>query len=301
MAHNLAKKRRLTMERKLQFAGLVFLAPWIVGVLYFFVVPFIGSVVYSFNSVKVSTEHVGLDYNFIGLDNFRYILFRDSKFNRNVVDAVTSLLYTVPVVLLFSMFIAMLLNQKFRGRLFMRAVFFLPVIIASGVVIKIIRGDMFAQGNMGEASAIFQTGAVEEVLQRLNLPAKIVELLTGVTSSIFDLTWKSGIQILLFISALQGIPPSYYEAASIEGANSWDAFWKITFPILSPTSLLVAIYTIIDTFTDVANPVMAQLLIRLNENNYGIASASALIYFLVILVVIGLVSLLFSRRTFHNR
>lgn len=294
------KRKPLSVERRQARAGWIFALPWLIGLVYFFIVPFIQSVWYSFNDVKIATDQQGLAYTFAGLSNYKYMLLKESTFNQSIVSTLTDLLYTVPVVLVFSMFIALLLNQKFKGRMFMRGIFFLPVIIASGVVIKIIRTDVFAQNTLSDATSIFQTGAIEEAMTRIGLPEEIVGIITGVTSGIFDLSWASGIQILLFISALQGIPTSYYEAASIEGANAWECFWKITFPVLSPTSFLVTIYTIIDSFVDVSNPVMQKILERFDSLYYGMASASAVIYFLVIMLVIGLIALIFSKRLFHN-
>lgn len=293
------KRRTLSVEKRQTRAGWLFALPWLIGLVYFFIIPFAESVWYSFNDVKIS-EQGGLTYDFLGLYNFDYMLFTESTFNQSLVSAVTDLLYTVPVVLIFSVFIAILLNQKFKGRMLMRGLFFLPVIIASGVVIEIIQGDVFTNNNSSDVQTLFQTGAIEAAMSRVGLPSEIVEIITGVTSGIFDLSWKSGIQILLFISALQGIPVSYYEAASIEGANAWESFWKITFPVLSPTLFLAAIYTIIDSFVDVSNPVMKRILERFDALYYGMASASAVIYFIVIMLVVGLVALIFSKHLFHN-
>lgn len=293
------KRRTLSVEKRQTRAGWLFALPWLIGLVYFFIIPFAESVWYSFNDVKIS-EQGGLTYDFLGLYNFKYMLFTEATFNQSLVSAITDLLYTVPVVLIFSVFIAILLNQKFKGRMLMRGLFFLPVIIASGVVIEIIQGDVFSNNNAQDVQTIFQTGAIEAAMSRVGLPPKIVEIITGVTSGIFDLSWKSGIQILLFISALQGIPVSYYEAASIEGANAWESFWKITFPVLSPTLFLAAIYTIIDSFVDVSNPVMKRILERFDALYYGMASASAVIYFIIIMLVVGLVALIFSKHLFHN-
>lgn len=294
------RRKPLSIEKRQTRAGWVFALPWLIGLIYFFIIPFAQSVWYSFNDVNISVDPPGLKYEWVGLFNFDYMLNVDNAFKQSVVTAITDLLYTVPVVLVFSLFISLLLNQKFRGRMLMRGIFFLPVIIASGVVINIIQTDVFSQNTMQETQSIFQTGAIEEAMVRVGLPTEIVDLITGVTSGIFDLSWKSGIQILLFISALQGIPTSYYEAASIEGANAWESFWKITFPVLSPTSFLVVIYTIIDSFVDVSNPVMERILERFDNVNFSFASASAVIYFVVIMVIVGLIALVFSKRLFHN-
>ena len=294
------KRKPLSIEKRQTRAGWIFALPWLIGLVYFFIIPFMESVWYSFNDVKIAASQQGLSYTFTGIENYKYMLFTESNFNQSIVTAVTELLYSVPVVLVFSMFISLLLNQEFKGRMVMRGIFFLPVIIASGVVINIIKSDVFSANTLTENQTIFQTGAIEEAMARIGLPEKIVELVTGVTSGIFDLSWASGIQILLFISALQGIPTSYYEAASIEGANAWESFWKITFPVLSPTSFLVTIYTIIDSFVDVSNPVMQRILERFDALYYGMASASAVLYFLVIMLIIGLMALIFSKHLFHN-
>lgn len=291
-------KKRPSVEKKINRAGLCFLIPYFVGLISFFIIPLIQTVVYSFNDVSVVSG--GMNYKPVNFKNYAYILFEESDFVKNVTESITSLLVTVPFVLIFSMFIAIVLNQKFVGRMFMRGMFFLPVIIASGVILKLISGDVFASDTMNSGTEIFQTGLLEEILSRFNLPTGVIEFVAGANGKIFDLTWKSGIQILLFISALQGIPSSYYEAAAIEGADAWESFWKITFPVLSPTSMLVVIYTTIDSFVTLSNPVMTSIISRFNDIKYGIASASAIIYFLVVLVIIGIIFAVFSKSVFYN-
>ncbi len=296
----LHKRKALSVERRRVRAGWIFLAPWLLGLLNLFIIPFIYSVVYSLSNVYIDADSVGLKIKLIGFSNYNYLFFRDSSFIMTVWDSVANLLYSVPVIFIFSIFIALLLNQQFKGRGFVRSMFFLPVIIASGVVMKIIQKDVFVQSSMSDTASVFQTDAIVEILERTGLPDKIITVITGVTGDVFDLSWKSGIQILLFISALQSISPSYYEAAAIEGANAWESFWKITFPILSPTSLLVIIYSIIDSFTDASNEVMINMLERFNNFYYGLASASSIIYLAAIMLIIGIVLIIGSKSIFHN-
>lgn len=296
----LHKRKALSVERRRVRAGWIFLAPWLLGLLNLFIIPFIYSVVYSLSNVYIDADSVGLQIKLIGFSNYNYLFFRDSSFIMTVWDSVANLLYSVPVIFIFSIFIALLLNQQFKGRGFVRSMFFLPVIIASGVVMKIIQKDVFVQSSMSDTASVFQTDAIVEILERTGLPDKIITVITGVTGDVFDLSWKSGIQILLFISALQSISPSYYEAAAIEGANAWESFWKITFPILSPTSLLVIIYSIIDSFTDASNEVMINMLERFNNFYYGLASASSIIYLAAIMLIIGIVLIIGSKSIFHN-
>ena len=284
----------MPLERKIKIAGYLFMSPWLLGLAYFFIYPFVFTVVDSFNKVTLGKQ--SLNREFLGLDNFKNILFVDANFTRNVVNELGNLVTSVPVILIFSIFVAMILNQKFKGRIIARSLFFLPVIIASGVVIQIIQNDLFTKAGLGGGSSIFQATALTDALAGLSFAEGAIESIAGVVSRIFDLTWKSGVQILLFLSSLQRIPPTYYEVASVEGANSWDSFWKITFPVLSPSLLLVGVYTVVDVFIDQQNPVMKSIIGRFNDLDYGRASASALLYFLVIAILLLLVVLLTRKR-----
>ncbi|MDD2361929.1 MAG: sugar ABC transporter permease [Oscillospiraceae bacterium] len=275
------------------------MAPWLLGLIYFFIIPFASSFIYSINFVTIG--ETGLDYEFLGLKNYAYMLQEDASFVRDVVGEVKNVLTQVPIILIYSIFVALLLNQKFPGRLFARSLFFIPVIIASGLVIQIIQKDLFANTNMrADESSIFQIGLISEILGNLNFASDLINIITTAVAQIFDLSWKSGVQILLFLSALQRIPPTYYEVASVEGANAWDAFWKITFPVLSPSCLLVGVYTIVDSFTSQTNPVMKNIITRFNEVKYGYASASAIIYFIVIGAFLGAVMLLARKRVHYT-
>ena len=298
MSKKAKSKKPMPLERKIKIAGYLFMSPWLLGLAYFFVYPFVFTAIDSFH--KVSLGQSGLTREFLGLENFKNILFVDANFTRNVVGELGNLLSSVPVILIFSVFVAMILNQKFKGRLFARSLFFIPVIIASGVVIKVIQNDLFTKVGLGGGSSIFQATALTNAMANLSFAQGVIEAIAGVVSRIFDLTWKSGVQILLVLSSMQRIPPTYYEVASVEGANAWDSFWKITFPVLSPSLLLVGVYTIVDVFTDQENPVMTSIIGRFNDLDYGRASASALLYFLVIAVVLLLVVLVMRKRVRHT-
>lgn len=288
------KKKPLSLEKKARWFGLVFMLPWIIGLVYFFLIPFTSSVLYSFNSVSLGENN--LEMHWVGLENFRYMLGEEADFTRNVVDEVVGLFRDVPIILIFSLFISLILNQKFKGRLLARSLFFLPVIIASGVVIEVISNDLFTKtGLQTDENTIFQIGIIGDMFDNMNMPEELLDFMVTAVAQIFDLTWKSGVQILLFLSALQRIPATYYEVASVEGANAWESFWRITFPVLAPICLLVGVYTIVDTFTDTSNEVMGSIITRFEEMKYGFASASAVIYFLVIGVVLTLVMAVFGR------
>jgi len=289
----------MTLERKSRWFGYVFMAPWILGLISFFIIPFFSSIGFSLKQTSIGAT--GLIQKWVGLENFKYMLFEESTFVRSIVEEIQALLTNVPIILIFSLLISLLLNQNFKGRMLARSLFFIPVIIASGLVINVIQNDVFTNTGMrGDGNAIFQVGIVSDILENMQIDRGIINFLTTAASQIFDLTWKSGVQILLFLSALQRIPVTYYEVASVEGANSWESFWKITFPVLAPNCILVTVYTIIDTFTDSSNLVMESIIDRFNDMKYGYASASAAIYFLVILLILGLVMLIFGRKVDYS-
>lgn len=293
------KPNFMTLERKSRWFGYVFMAPWILGLVCFFIIPFFASIGYSFNQIMIGES--GLIQSWVGLDNYKYMLFEEANFVRQITEELQTLVTNAPIILIFSLLISLMLNQKFKGRMLARSLFFIPVIIASSLVIDVIQSDVFTTKAMsGDDSAIFQVGVVADILENMQIDSSIISFLTTAVSQIFDLTWKSGVQILLFLSALQRIPVTYYEVASVEGANAWDAFWKITFPVLAPNCILVTVYTVIDTFTSSSNQVMESIISRFNDMKYGYASASAAMYFVVILLVLGIIMLLFGRKVDYS-
>lgn len=278
--------------------GLLFISPWIIGFLFLFLEPLLRSLFYSFNRITISES--GFKMKFIGLENFNYALNVDADFKLALIASLRSIIADVPVIVIFSLFMALVLNQKFRGRTFARAVFFLPVIISSGIIISYLKNDIFSNSiRDGSSAFLFQSFNIVEILNYLNVPPVIYGRLIYVVNQVFDLSWKSGIQILLFIAALQTIPKSFYEASTMEGCTPWEAFWKITFPIISPMILVNIVYTIVDSFTDYNNPVMYTVYSKYNQLQFDLSSAYAWMYFICVFVIILVIIRYLSKKVFY--
>lgn len=289
--------RALPYTKKKELYGFLFVLPWVLGFILFFAKSLFTSLLYSFQNMEMTPE--GLRGVFIGWDNFEYALFKDPAFIREAANSFINMLYGVPLILVYSLFVAVLLKKKFRGRGFMRAVSFLPVIIASGVLMQILKEDVFSEGMRGGAGSVYLfTGAgINGILQELGLGAQLIEIFNNVIARIFDLTWRSGVQVLLFLAGLHAIPGYLYEASSIEGARPWEQFWKITLPMLTPMMMLNIIYTIIDTFTDYGNSVILMIYnTAFSQVRFGYSSALAWLYCLLIAVFLGAVYLLLKKR-----
>ena len=275
------KHHKLAYEKRKALYGYGFISLWMVGTLLFFIIPLFKSLYYS------------------------KVLFSDPNYTEYLGDTLLETLWKTPLVLIFSLFIAVILNQKFKGRALSRAIFFLPVIIATGPVYKIINGDMGTTGNTGadQFSTMFSTDMVGSLLEFLGiygLSDNMSTIISTVTDNIFGIVWSSGIQILLFLAALQNIPPSAKEAAQMEGATAWEYFWKITFPYVSPFILANLIFTVIDSFTSPTNSVMKRIIEMKNSWAFGEASAMAWIYFLIVLAAIALITAIVNKFIYYE-
>lgn len=293
-----ARKIGKVSRRREALYGYLFILPWIIGVIFLFGRPLVTSVIYAFQ--KVSFTPSGIRTSFIGWENFIY-KFRDDIYfaNRYFTPGVSSFLYEVPLVVIFSLFIAIILNQKFRGRTFARAMFFLPVIIASGIVIQILRGMGMDTELEMENAYVFNSGGLEALLVSMNFPPRIVKIFTEISNRVFDIVWLSGIQIILYLSGLQNIPASEYEAAQIEGATAWECFWKITWVRISPMTLVVVIYSIIDSFTNVSNKMILFINNEFVAGNYGGSLGMGWLFCSIAFVALILASVVISRYVFY--
>ena len=289
------KQHNISYESRQAFTGFMFILPWFIGFLLFFAVPALQSLRFSFSKVAALDNYA---CTWRGLGNYEEMLTSGASFLKALSKSLTDLLVNVPVILIFSLFVAVLLNRKFVGRGLVRGIFFLPVIVTTGVVMttfnahsdasKVLEGDV-------AGGVLFSITDASSFLGDLGLNDKITEYMTMVADRIFNVIWDSGIQILLFLAALQSISPSLYEASDVEGATAWETFWLITFPNVAPIILVNIVYTIVDTFSDTDNAVLQYVGSLINPTfNFGGAAAASWTFFMIILLIIGIIFLIFK-------
>ncbi|MBB3126168.1 ABC-type sugar transport system permease subunit [Paenibacillus rhizosphaerae] len=266
-----------------RYEGILLILPWIVGFLLFVSFPLFYSLYMSFHSVRITGN--GILTEFVGWKYYSNILFQDGGvFYDQLLPFLRQVLFMIPIIVIFSFMIAIMLNQKFFGRGLFRAVFFLPVIFSSGNVIQ-----RFLSQGRGELGFLEKYSISTALTQYL--PASWSMPIVTVLNSFILILWYSGVQILLFLAGRQTISSSVYEAARIDGANPWEVFWKITLPAMMPFVLLNTVYTVVDLFTFPGNPIIASV----NPTQYGPTSALIWVYFIIILLFLGLVFLVLGR------
>lgn len=296
-------KRMLPFEKRMERYGYGFIALWLVGTVIWFLWPLANALRYSFMNVR--PEQGGMQGKWVGTENYVYVLTSDAVYPGALGEALWETAWKTPLILIFSLFIAVILNQKFRGRGFARAVFFLPVIIATGPVYQIISGNISDSGvvNAGQFSTLFSTDLIGELFRFLGiygLSDSLQRSIETVSGNIFGIVWSAGIQILMFLAALQNIPAQTREAAAIEGATGWEFFWKITLPYVSSMVMACLIFTVIDSFTSPDNPVMSRILELKSGWEFGRMTAMAWIYFGIVLAAVGVITLILNRFIYYE-
>ena len=290
----------LTNKQRKTIGGYLFCAPFLIGFVFFFLAPFIQAVVFSVSHVEIGG---GYELNFIGIDNYRYIALVHADFPRKFIETIGQTLFDLPLILSFSFFSALVLNQKFKGRTLSRVIFFLPVILSAGIVLRMEMEDYITEMMMGaeQAGFVFSGEALRNLFLQLGFPEDFAEIILEAVDRIPEIIRASGIQILIFLAGLQSIPRSIYEAADVEGATSWENFWLITLPMLSPLILTNIVYTIIDSFTAADNE-----LVELINNSafrgagFGVSMGMAIIYFLAIMIILGIIVKIISGWVFYQ-
>ena len=284
--------------------GYFFVLPFIIGFLAFTVYPLIQSMFFSFQDITYNTN--GYHTQPVGVEHYAYLLVKDPSYRLLLLNSLKDMLLNVPLIVFFSFFAANLLNQKFRGRLLARAIFFLPVILASssvlGMNVDAIMASASGGTGIGETAreTVNLSVQMQTFLKSVNLPGGFTDYVISGVERITTIISASGVQILLFLAGLQSVTPSQLEAAHMEGANSWEIFWKITVPIVSPILLVSTLYTIIDSFTANSNPVIRAVQGKYTALQFGMGSAMSWLYILVVFLIIALVYGLLSKVVFYQ-
>ena len=285
-----------TIQARRARTGYRFILPFIIGFLVFMIRPMILSLRMSFSQVNILTGALTP----MGTGNYSYAFGTDPQFNQLLVNEIGRMAINVVATLILSFVIAVILNQKFKGRIICRVIFFLPVILSSGVLPGIeTSNDILNLMNsinqsVQETSGVNVSAALQDLLSVSGVGSGVFKVIFQMIDAIYDIVMASGIQIIVFLSGLQSISPSLYEAADVEGCSAWESFWKITFPMVSPLLLVNCIYTIIDFFMKNDNRVIEHI----NDVMYGVqmdlgvASAESWIYFGVALLFIGISSII---------
>ncbi|MGF7146349.1 ABC-type sugar transport system permease subunit [Anaerotaenia torta] len=298
-------KLRLTLRGKEAMAGLLFLIPFLMGLLGVFLPMIMQSIRFSFSNLEVTSAGMSIRTAAKGgLEHYIRALTIDPEYNRMLLNAMAEMAASVPLIIIFSFFAANLLNQKFRGRTAVRSIFFFPVLLSSGAILSLETSDLLLN-----SANLAQTGG-DDIASFLNvaillvtytdLPVNVVIFLADAVNGVYNIIIASGVQILIFLAGLQSISPSLYEASDIEGATAWESFWKITFPMISPLILVNSVYTIIDSFTSATNGMMTEIQTTIFKDiKYGFGSAMAWIYFICIALVLLIVGSVISKRVFY--
>ncbi len=274
------------LQRKYAY---IFVGPWTFGLLAFFLYPLISSLRYVFSDVSIEPGKVVVD--FIGLDNMKYLLFTDPNFTNNLMQSIGQMFYSLPLIMAFSLIIAVMLNRKFVGRSAFRALFFLPILITSSAILSVLGGETLNFQIFSEEGFVNPN----EIISNLNIPDAFSDLVSFLLGAMSTIIYKSAVQIILFLGGLQNIPDSLYEVSKIEGANKWEEFWLITIPGLRNHISLVIIYTMIDLFTSTDNILVQNSYNRMSSQEYGLSSAQLWLYFMIVILAIGVIYYLYNR------
>ncbi len=307
------KKRKIaSLDRRKARAGWFFVLPFVIGFIAIYLPMIIDSIKYSFCRIKVVSGS-GFETTFVGWQNYNEALFVNPDFVKTLLSGLQTLAFDIPAIILFSLFMSVLLNQKMAGRAVFRAIFFVPVILSTGIMESIdaqnIIDDLIEDGSgintgTGQSTAADIVSAidVEALFANMKVGTEIVDFVVRAINNIYGIVNRSGVQMLIFLAGLQSISPAIYESCQMDGATAWETFWKITFPMISPMILVNAVYTIIDSFTTDSNTVMKFIATEYSKTNgQEISSAMSWMYFLIVIGIVGIIAAIFSAYVFYQR
>ena len=303
------KRRKIaSLDRRKARMGWLFVLPFIIGLVFIYLPMLWDSIVLTF---KDTADANVLNHSWVGFKNFNdaFTDINGIGFVQILGTGIKQMIFDIPAILLFSLFMAVLLNQKIAGRAAFRAIFFLPVVVSVGLIPMIdnlnagvsmgFEGGIDTGSGENTSDSIVSALDIERLFSNMKVGQGLVEYVVTMINKIFEIVGRSGVQMLIFLSGLQSISPAIYEACKIDGASGWETFWKVTFPMISPMILVNAIYTVIDALTDSGNTVMA--FIKENSSNVNVRTARYWIYFLIVMLIIGAVAGIMSAYVFYQR
>lgn len=298
------KRKRMTLKQKRAITGLLFILPWLIGFLIYYVRSLFLTARFSLSNIEIA-ETGGYTASFVGLDNYRFALFEHANFNQILVGSLSDILIDVPFIIFFSLFIAILLNTRFKGRAMVRAIFFLPILLGSGAVLEALQlaTENIQAGASTTISEMTASGGVNvdyflRIFMDLGLPDRFVDYIIGLVGRIYEIVRASSVQIIIFIAALQSVSASLYEVSKIEGATTYETFWKVTFPMVSPLILTNVVYTIVDSFVN-SDVVDIAYQAAFTSYNYGLSAAMSILSTLVVCLILLVVGTIITKFTFY--
>lgn len=305
-------RKKVSLDARKARSGYAFVALFIVGIVLVYLPIFIDSILFSFSYYNTAHHFENgmpvSKYEWVNFENYK-AAFSNEQFTVKVLAGLQALIFEVPAVIIFSLFIAVVLNQKMIGRAAFRAIFFVPVIISTGLMETINAADIMSQEMEGGiedgtdssgGSQIISALDVEALFGQMKVGAELVMYVVQIVNQVYDIINYSGVQMLIFLAGLQSISPAIYEACQIEGATGWETFWKITFPMISPMILVNAVYSVINAFTRSTNPMMKFLSTQYKASPY-MSTAMSWMYFLVVILIIAAVAGIVSSFIFYQR
>ena len=307
------RKKNASLESKKARAGWIFVLPFVLGFFLIYIPIIYDSIKYSFNEIKILIGG-GYRLEFVGWKNYSDALFVDTSYVTTLVSGLTQLIMDIPAIVIFSLFVAIILNQKIAGRAAFRAIFFIPVILTTGLIADIDKANTLSSymentsgiddgsGQQSTATEIVSVMDVERLFDNMMVGREITQYVVQMVNNIFNIVNRCGVQMLIFLSGLQSISPAIYESCSIDGASGWETFWKITLPMVSPMILVNTIYTIIDAFTSDDNRVMTYIASVYEQADGNVlSSAMSWMYFLIVILIIAAAAGILSAFVFYQR
>lgn len=275
-------KIKLDSQRRRYFEAYVFVSPLIIGTIVFFIYPIFTSIRLSFSDI---TKFVGFEMEWLGTDHYERAFVWDINFIPQFIDAIKFTLINTPLITIFALIFAIILNRDLKFRVFFRSVFFLPFLLGAGYIMEALLGQGVDEQSVRVARGILFP---EQIVYYLG--PGVYGAINGFLNRITIVLWRLGVQVLLYLSGLQGISPSLYESAKVDGASEWSMFWKITLPMISPVIMLNIVYTILDSFVDIGNPILRYIYDNaFRWSRFEYSAAMSWIYAVFVFAVLGLV------------